>query len=788
MRSGIAVVSLVLATASYAQQPTGASPEPAPAVPAPETQAVKPPSVDAGGRPASHVRSAQEEILVTGSRIRRKDLASPAPITILNRAQIAASGKVSIGDFLQTLPEQGNATNTSVNNGGNGSTRVSLRGLGPARTLVLVNGRRFVPGGTGADSSVDLNSIPTAAIDRIEVLKDGASAVYGSDAIGGVVNIITRKKAGTELSGFTGTTSHGDGTIYDLNATTGAAAGENGNFIFSGGFYKQLPVGSADRAFSAVPRAYDATGSSTVSGQPGQYSQGSTTVPAGTISISSCKATTPLTTPCIGRPVPNPGKDPRVDLLNNLINTYNTADTFIRDLNAPGGLGYRPLTNDRIPADGGDGFNFSPDNYLVTPQQRISLYASGDARIAPSARAYVEASYVNRQSKQALAAEPLVTSQEKVVVSAQNYYNPFGVDLTAVNRRLLEFTNRTFTQDIDTIRLVSGVDGTLPEVAGPLAGWFFDTSLNFGRTEGTQLKQGNLNKAFLAQVLGPSFVNKGVPVCGTPKTATAPARIIEGCVPLNLFGGAGSISPDQITPLTFTGALRGTNQMTSLLANLGGDLFSLASDHPVALAVGYEYRFLSGEFIPDPLTVAGLVTGNKGSITRGIYHVNEGYAELSIPIIANVPYARDLEATVAGRVFDYSTFGTGQTYKVGARWRIIDDFTVRGTYSTGFRAPSIADLYSGLADSFPKVADPCRGKGVGGGGVPPPNCGDAANNKDARVQLRAQVGGNPALQPERSRMVTAGVVIEPRVVPNLSVTVDYFRIRLNQTIATIGPR
>ena len=198
-------------------------------------------------------KSAEEEILVTGSRIRRKDLTSPAPVTIISKEQVAASGKVSIGDFLQSLPAQGNAINTSVNNGGDGSTRVSLRGLGANRTLVLLNGRRFVPGGTGANSSVDLNSIPAAAIERLEILKDGASAVYGSDAIAGVVNIITRRNfKGTEANAFGGISPHGDGSVYDLNLTTGTG-GDSGNLLFSAGYYQAKPVFAGDRGYSRTP-------------------------------------------------------------------------------------------------------------------------------------------------------------------------------------------------------------------------------------------------------------------------------------------------------------------------------------------------------------------------------------------------------------------------------------------------------------------------------------------------------------------------------------------------------
>ena len=185
-----------------------------------QAQAAQPaetaPAAEAAPDRPRRKRAGEEEIVVTGSRIRRKDLTTPAPISVISKQEMQASGKVSIGDFLQSLPEQGNAINTSFNNGGNGATRISLRSLGTARTLVLLNGRRFVPGGTGADASVDLNSIPTGIIERIEVLKDGASAVYGSDAIAGVVNLITRKRMdGVDLSGYAGTASRGDGTTYD---------------------------------------------------------------------------------------------------------------------------------------------------------------------------------------------------------------------------------------------------------------------------------------------------------------------------------------------------------------------------------------------------------------------------------------------------------------------------------------------------------------------------------------------------------------------------------------------
>ena len=756
---------------------SGAQAQPQAPEPVTGSPAAAEPVTDAGKK------SATEEIVVTGSRIRRKDLTTPAPVTVISREQVVQSGKISVGDFLQTLPEQGNATNTSVNNSGDGSTRVSLRGLGTARTLVLVNGRRFVPGGTGADSSVDLNSIPTASIERVEILKDGASAVYGSDAIGGVVNIITRKGfKGTEVAGTAGISSRGDGSTYDINATTGQA-GERGNVVFSGGYYQQKPVWAGDRDWASVPVGYcaneDCAGNLGLS--QGVFTQGSGTIPEGRIILS---------------------KNPAVrigggsSLYNALTNTYKSSRIFIHcdpatDSTCNPALNWRPYRGSALSAADnaiaglpstaatGDGYNFQPQNYLVTPQQRISLYSIGDLSLGSNSRGYYEASYVNRQSEQRLAPEPLLTDLEGVTVSANSIYNPFGRDITAVRRRLLEFGNRVFNQDIDTFRVVGGLDGTLPEEIAPLKGWFWDVSLNYGRTEQAGTKHGNLRNPRIQDAIGPSMRINGVPTC--LKTAGDATTAIDGCVPLNLLGGAGTIGADQAAPLSYTGVDRGINQMTAVQFNTSGELFTLAADRPAALAAGYEYRLLYGSAIPDPITVAGETTGNKSLITRGGYHVNEGYAELSLPIISNITGAEALEGTGAVRVFNYSTFGTDYTYKFGGRWRVIHDLTFRGTYSTAFRAPSIGDLYGGQGDNFAPVQDPCRNLATA-----PASCGAAAGNGDDQTQLRSRVGGNPDLKPETAKIYTVGVVIEPSMVKNLSFTVDYYHFDLAQTLSSLG--
>src|SRR3954453_15614539 len=268
----VAMTGMAMAQTPADQSQTPSQNPPGPVNPQDPSTAQSPPAgapeqTGVAGGTSGGRNQAQEEIVVTGSRVRRKDLTTPAPVTVINREQINASGFASIGDFLQTMPEQGGALNTNVNNGGNGVTAISLRNLTAQRTLVLVDGKRWVNGGSGADSYVDLNSIPTGAIERVEVLKDGASAVYGSDAIAGVVNIITRRRVnGVELSAYGGTSPHGDAQQYDLSVT-GGAAGEKGSFMFSAGYFDQKSMLASKRDWATFAVGLDAGGND--SGTPG---------------------------------------------------------------------------------------------------------------------------------------------------------------------------------------------------------------------------------------------------------------------------------------------------------------------------------------------------------------------------------------------------------------------------------------------------------------------------------------------------------------------------------------
>jgi outer membrane receptor protein involved in Fe transport len=769
------LASFALGGAAMAQTPPAdqQAPTPAPATEAAPAAPVTAPD-EATGR-----KRAEEEIVVTGSRVRRKDLSTPAPVTVISRQQLQTSATPTLGDFLQLLPEQGNATNTQVNNGGDGSTQISLRSLGAQRTLVLLDGRRMVP--YAGATVVDINTIPTAVVDHIEVLKDGASAVYGSDAIAGVVNIITRRKVNTtEATAYYGLSQHNDSQVTDVNIVSGAT-GDKGNFMIGGGYFKQDSMLAANRDWASHALGYDysydrTAALSTFSGsEAGVTYGGSSRIPQGRVRINPA------------------GASCTTQVCADLAAKFGAgARNYMYDPTAPNAVdGWRPFT-------GNDFYNYQAVNFLITPSQRYSLFANGEYHLTDNTRAYFQGTFVNRQSSNLLAPEPFDTAGLGIQVDKTNPYNPFGTNLTSVRKRLVTAAGRSATSDLDTYRLVGGVDGTLPDEFGPLKSFVWDLSFQYGRSVGTVLTNGSVNAIKAAQAIGPAFKDPvtGVYRCGT---ATNP---IPGCVPANLFGLANPTG-DQLNSLGFEQLLaQNFSQQTDLNASITGELFQLASDRSVGIAVGYEFRRLFGGLTPDSLATATFTNPNGfnnfvdsdygTAATRGEYKVNEGYAEVIIPVMNHVPFVDDLEAQAAVRVFNYSTFGTDATYKFGGRYRPIRDVTLRATYSTAFRAPSINELYGGRGPSAESASDPCGPKGIDPNSALGKQCAASAvgavalSNGDDNVQLNSNVGGFTGLQPEKSTAYTVGAVLEPQMVRGLTVTADYYHINVTNTIQGAG--
>ncbi len=724
----------------------------------------------------------REDIVVTGSRIRQSPGTKETTVVVLDQASIAQTGLTSIADVLQRLPGSAGGLNTKVNNSGNignppdgggvgaGAAEIDLRYLGGRRTLVLVDGLRYVNGssGSGIPASVDLNSIPTEMIERIEVLQSAASPIYGSDAVAGVVNIITKtQQKGLHASAQFGTFRQGDGHTQDYNLSYGIK-GPSTSIVFGGNYVKQDPVRSGNRAISQFPEP------------------GSTSCLGG-----GCSSATPL-----GR-----------FLVNDFGNPANT-DGLNLTLRAPV-IGRRPVFNPLVPNDPNsdfknfgtlDRFNFAPFNYILTPSERYSLFFNLKQELSSAVNLRVKAVYNRRNSENQAAFLPLFVGPDagngnlldQISIDATNPFNPFGRTLSAggagnppanysfIARRLVEAGQRTYDQRVDTWSLTGTLDGTFH--IGDHK-WYWDVNAVLGFADAHQTFTGNINAANLQRALGPISQCTGT------------------CVPFNIFGGVGSITPAQLAYVGFTEQDRSSQSLNDYSANLSGELIDLPAG-PVGIAVGYEHRFQTGSFTPDPVIQAGLGADIPAQAAAGSFNVDEVYGELRIPLLTDLPFVYKLNAHGAFRHSDYSTFGGNTTFTGGADWSPTADFQLRGSYAQSFRAPSIGELFGSLSRFDQPIADPCSDINGTAFGTRAPanvraNCianGVPANGsyQEPAGQLPVITGGNPNLQPEKSRTLLFGGTYSPRWAKsaswasNFSIDANYYDIQLNGAIAAIG--
>jgi len=656
-----------------------------------------------------------DRISVTGSRIKSTDIETSQPVLSLTRADIDKQGVTSVADILQRISASGSALNRTFNNGGDGTSGISLRNLGSDRTLVLVNGRRWT---TGLDGSVDLNTIPTAMIERIDVLKDGASTIYGSDAIAGVVNIITKRDFdGAEASFYKGQYSAGDGEREAYDFTLGTTT-DRASLMIGASYVKEQQVMAGDRKISAGGPPFFSGQSST--GIPGSYER----------------------------------NDERYIILN----------------------GVETLFDPNV-----HGYNTSPDNFLLTPQERTSLFATGSYNVTDNITFRTEALYNERKSEQLLAAMP-VTGMD---LSADSLYNPYGETLTGVNRRFNETGGRSFNQNVKNWHFYGGFEGFF-EFADRTFDW--DAGYRYDKTDENTLTYGLFNLSNLENAYGPSELRNGVPVC-----VTAPGGdVIPGCVPINPLGGLGSISQEAIDYTAFTAHDSVSLVSKGYYANISGEIVQLPAG-ALAFAAGYEYRKETGQFDPDAFIASGLSTGNGAKPTAGGYDLDEMFLELSIPVLSDLPGAQLLDFSAATRYSKYSNFGNTTNNKFGFRWKPIEDLMIRGNYSEGFRAPSISNLYAGDADSYETYADPCSSaNGLRNGaiaaqcaaqGVPTnfvqPGAGSGANKQSPEPFTWTS---NDQLKPETSTSKTLGMVWSPSFVTGLNVTVDWWKVEVEDAI------
>jgi iron complex outermembrane recepter protein len=742
------------------------------------TAALAQPVVPSQTTPVTAVSS--QEIVITGSRIRRDPLNQNAPVVFVDKTAIDKTGLSAVADVLQRIPSAAGGLNTKVNASGNlgnppdgggvgaGSATIDLRYLGSNRTLVLVDGLRFVNGtsASGIPGSVDLNTIPVNMIDRIEVLQAGASPLYGSDAIAGVVNVITvQQQRGLRASAQFGTFRQGDGHTQDYQASYGLQAART-SVVFGASYAKQEPVYSRDRTISQFPN-------------PGQ-----TSCLNGGGGCSSASANGRFDTRTNAGPIPG------TPFGNFTISNPPDSTPTLAEL--------RGFTT-------ADRFNFAPFQYILTPSKRYGGWISVKQELSDAVNLRIRGLYNHRDSENKAAFEPLFIGPDAgngagsrfdtLSIDVTNPYNPFGVTLESglnangtlngrtqnysfIGRRLIEAGQRDFHQTVNTYSLGATLDGSFHLGTQQ---WYWDVNSTFGINQARQSFTGNVRADRVAQAVGPL------------SACTAP------CVPLNLFGGAGSITPAMLEWIGFTEHDKSDQHLFDQTANVSGSIAELPAG-PVEVAFGYEHRYQSASFTPDPIVSAGLGADIPAQPARGHYNVNEVYGEMRVPILKDTPFFYSLEANGAVRYSHYSTSGGSTTYTVNGLWKPVHDLLLRGAYSTGFRAPTLGELFGGRSRFDLPVTDPCSNQAGNPWQTNPTaraNCifnGVPASGSYAEDpgQLPVITQGNRNLKPETSRSLNLGAVYSPSWVRGgfasaLSVEADYHDIRVKNAIGGLDP-
>ncbi len=721
---------------------------------------------------ANEGASEENVIFVTGSRIQQRNVDTAAPIATVDAEEFQLTGDVNIENVVNSLPQVVPGVTGNSNNPGNGTATVDLRGLGEARTLVLVNGRRWVSFDT--TQVVDLNTIPNFLIESVDVVTGGASAVYGSDALSGVINFNLKQVEGVEMGGQYAITEEGDGARYQIyGAIGGTFADGRGSATVYAEYSQREDIFQGDRDFS-----FFAIGGETFGVNRLQF--GSSTVPDGRINAAGSTSITDTADDINENGRCDPGEGCAI-LAQDL-----TIDNAV----FPGGVG----------ADGtGQTYNYAPVNYLQVPQERYLLGGYAEYEFVDGHRAYTEVAFVNNRVAQELAATPVTgtfnidiatVSQfldaatiaelntldaNEAAANAQRVANglsplaapQLGVVSAFVQRRVLESGGRNTLDERSAFRVLGGVTGEITDNIN------YDAYYSYARTRNANVQQGNISRsAFQA---------------GLDGTGTA----------INIFG-QGNLTPAQVAAITIqaqNGDISTVEIASGSISGFLGELTEGAGD--VGFAVGAEYRRVGSQFIPDTALASGDVIGfNAGSPTDGAYDVRELFAELNVPVFDNG--TQRFELTGAARYSDYSLDAIGGvfTYAGGAEFDVIPSVKLRGQYQRAVRAPNVGELFGGQAIGFPGTTDPCGDQvfiddNPGAEalcvatGVPAGNVGNAG-----AVQLNAQIpalfGGNPDLGEETSTSYTFGVVLRPEFVPGLTITADYFDIVIEDAISVAG--
>jgi len=690
-----------------------------------------------------------ERIEVTGSRIKRTDMETPVPVTVIGRSDIVAMGAINVADVLNTSPVAvagSDQSNTSFTNSSVGLNTTALRNLQEERTLVLVNGRRFVSGvSPSVGYAVDLNAIPAAMIERIEILKSASSAIYGTDAVAGVINIITRKDfEGVEVNVQTGISGESDREKYAVNIT-GGNTWDTGSVTMAFGYDEDKGLKSSDRDFSAVDRAtiLDDNGNEVI----------------GDIFSS----------------FPPQGR------IGGTASGYNGDGTPFN-----GASGFD-----------GDRFNRAAFRQLVTPLERKYVAMNFNQEIGDDINFFTEMNWNSTKTNNSTIEPFALTVHDDIWFNdrggngGMSVMSPLLPDLLRDNliadgvtnlnevgfrRRMVEFGPRSTDLERSTIRIASGFDWNIDD------NWNLNTYFSWGQTDQTQQNGGQVNVERAAYALDVEEAADGSLQC-----VDELARL-QGCVPLDMFG-ANTISDAAIAYVKAPAKVAGRVEQFVFAASVTGELPFEMSGGNVGVAFGAEHRLEKGAFSPGDLAQTGASSTNKSDATNGSFYSNDIFAEAILPV------TEEFEVDLAVRFSDHEIVGEATTWNVGLQYQPTDELMFRASAATAIRNPNVADLFGGRGETFAGVTDPCNGITAASTSQEAINCLSiptiaarvAADGAFELTQIEAQstggtIGGSPDIQEETADTWSVGAVWQ--IMDGLSMTVDYYDISIEDAIAT----
>ena len=749
---------------------------------------------------ADEAAAGDEEIVVTGSLIKNPNLERSAPVTVTSADQIELKQSNVAEEVLREIPGIVPNVGSAVNNGNGGSSFVDLRGLGSQRNIVLLDGNRIAP--SGLVGRVDLNNIPLALVERVEVLTGGASTTYGADAVSGVVNFITKQNfQGVDVSASEQITEKGDGNTFRADVTMGGNFDDDkGNVVLSIGYQESDPVYQGARDFGAF----------NISSFSGTFGGSGTAIPSRFSGTRPTLAGT--TTPDTNPATPNGG--------------VRQIDTRTGSATAGAAVGTFNL------------FNFNPFNVFNTPFKRFNIFAQGKYEFTDNVELYTRALFSKNQVNTIIA--PSGVFGAPVTIPLSNPYLPAALrnqfcafntataagvytprftpaECTAAATALTAADPNFRTVNVTLNRRTTEVGPRISEFAttifdyrAGLRGKLTDTidwdvSGSYGESENTQTQQ---NYVLTSRIRSAVFAtNVNTCLANAPLGSTA-----SGCVPVNIFGPEGAITANQIPFLTANSTSTNKTSLAQGRGTINGDFGISApwAEDAIGFAAGTEYRKYRASQLSDTLSQQAGELGGAGGAAPNInggYDVWEGFGELVVPLVQDKPGFQNLTIDAGIRYSSYKVDAAGDpsykttTYKAGGSWEPVDGLKIRGNYSHAVRAPNIAELFTPVTTGLTTLTnDPCASltnAGLPIAGRQP----QAANLRAVCIaqgatagtvnsiqqptanQANVTQGGNINLRPETSNSYTIGTVIQPAVVPGLAVTVDYYHIKIKGAVS-----